>query len=90
MGKMQKNNSEHESIRFSYYRESIIDALNKNGDKLGIDERVRLVDGFIRTPIVEDLGTVGGPFIPTIALVGDSGRLYFFALKAILPDMEGL
>ena len=32
---------------------------------------------------------IGGPTIPMIAVVGNnSGRIYFFALKALLPDIE--
>jgi hypothetical protein len=32
---------------------------------------------------------LGGPSIPTIGIVGNtSGRIYTFALKAILPDIQ--
>lgn len=75
-------------IKFEDYKQRIIDALNKRN--LGIAEKVTIIDGFINQPIMMEFTgdfVVGGPALPMIMLVGnDSGRVYFFALKAIITD----
>jgi len=83
---------ENKSLKFSEYKEQIIKALNEKKADLGIQEPVTLIDGFINQPIHNELTgafVIGGPTIPIIAVIGNkSGRLYFFALKAILPDLK--
>lgn len=80
-----------EKIKFEEYKEKIIEAL-KTKSNLGIPEPVTLIDGFVNQPIQKELSgafVVGGPAIPMIMLLGNtSGRIYFFALKAILPDIK--
>jgi hypothetical protein len=77
---MENNNQVDNQKKFSDYKKSILAALNEKlrDNKLGISESVDLVDGFFMQKS-----------IPSIVLVGkDSGRLYFIALKALLPDIE--
>jgi hypothetical protein len=79
-----------EKINFTEYKQKILDALTSKGN-LGIAEPVTLIDGFINQPISNELSgniVIGGPAIPMIMLVGNNtGRIYFFALKAILPNI---
>lgn len=83
---------EKKTLKFSDYKDQIIKALQKRQTSLGIHEPVTLIDGFVNQPIQKELtgGFVfGGPTIPMIAVVGNnSGRIYFFALKILLPDIE--
>jgi hypothetical protein len=80
-----------EKIIFAEYKQRIIGAINTKGN-LGITEPVTLVDGFVNQPIQSELTgafVVGGPAIPMVMLLGtNSGRIYYFALKAILPDIK--
>lgn len=59
---------------------------------LGIGEDVTLISGFINQPINRKLSNdlvVGGPTLPMVILVGNmTGRVYLFALKAILNGKE--
>lgn len=83
---------ENKSLKFSEYKEQIINALNIKGGVLGIQEPVSLIDGFINQPIYNEFTgafVIGGLAIPMVAVVGNnSGRIYFFALKALLPDLK--
>ena len=77
------------SIKFTEKKEAILVAL-KSKKNLGINEPVNLIDGFINQPIYNEFSgnvVIGGPTIPMIALIGNSGRIYFFALKALLSDL---
>lgn len=80
-----------EKIIFENYKSKIITALKQKGD-LKISEPVTLIDGFVNQPLQGEISgsiTIGGPSIPMIMLIGNnSGRIYFFALKAILPDIK--
>ena len=80
-----------EQIKFEEYKQKIIDALKLKGN-LGISEPITLVDGFVNQSIQKELSgglIIGGPTIPMIMLVGSqTGRIYYFALKAILPDVK--
>jgi len=83
---------ENKPLKFSEYKEQIVNALNVKGGALGIQEPVSLIDGFINQPIYNEFTgafVIGGPAIPMVAVVGNnSGRIYFFALKALLPDLK--
>ena len=50
-----------------------------------------LVEGFLNSPLQTEISgnlVIGGPNIPMVAIVGNSsGRMYFFALKAVLPNL---
>lgn len=75
-------------IEFSDYKEQIINAIDERKDHLNITEKVILIDGFINQPIYDKFTggfVVGGPMIPMVAALGQkSGRIYFFALKALI------
>ena len=80
------------TIKFSDYKEKIIKALNEKAPQHGIQEPTILVDGFMNQPIQKE--SIGGlvidyPAIPMVAVVGNnSGRIYFFALKKLLPHLK--
>ena len=78
------------ATKFSDYKEKIINILTQKQPLLGIPESVSLIDGFINQPIQQELSgniIIGGPTIPMIAVVGNtSGRIYYFALKALIPE----
>lgn len=74
-------------IKFETVKQDIIKALEKQ--KLVIAEPVSLVDGFVNQPFNMQLSNsieIGGPTIPMIMLLGNSGQIYLFALKAIIKD----
>jgi len=75
----------------------------KNELQNALQERIRLthlvgetagftlVEGFLNSPLQTEISgslVIGGPNIPMVAIVGNSsGRMYFFALKAVLPNL---
>lgn len=79
-------------VVFAEIRERLLANLNtklKDNPNL-FGENVNLVEGFISQPTSMELSNsfiVGGPSLPMIAVVGVSGRLYFFALKALMPEI---
>lgn len=80
-----------ESIKFEEHKEKIIEALRARGN-LGISEPVTLVEGFVNQPIQNEISnsiSIGGPSIPMVMLLGsNSGRIYYFALKVIMPSLK--
>jgi hypothetical protein len=78
--------------KFSDYKEEILKALNEKMSKkqIKIQEQVTLVDGFFMQSFQDNLQGIqlGGRTVPSIMLVGESGQIYLFALKAILPDVQ--
>ena len=78
-------------LRFLDIKADLISALEKTNN-CGIAERVTLIDGFFNAycsmEIIDDV-ILGGSGVPLIMLLGlETGRVYFFALKAILKDLE--
>ncbi len=51
-----------------------------------------LIEGFINMPTQNEVGAafvIGGPTIPTVAVVGKTtGLVYTFALKILLPNIK--
>ena len=51
-----------------------------------------LVESFINQPVQNEISKsimIGGPSLPMIAIIDNTkGRLEFFALKAILPEIQ--
>jgi len=51
-----------------------------------------LLDGFINPSISNDISgnlVLGGPTLPMVAVISNtSGQVYYFALKALLPNHE--
>ncbi|MCT4599731.1 MAG: hypothetical protein N4A32_02395 [Marinifilaceae bacterium] len=82
-----------EQILYEDYKEQIIEAINKKLAERNIVDKdgFTLVDGFVNLPLHQELGemVLGGPTIPAIAIVGnDSGLVYTFALKKLLPNIK--
>lgn len=79
-------------INFSDIRHELIAQLQIRALAIGISEPVTLIDGFVNQPFSMELSgsfVIGGPTIPMIMLLGNnSGRIYFFALKALLNNLE--
>jgi len=80
--------------KFEDLRVKITDAINikiKTGLLPKDKEGYILVDGYINMQLQNELNgsiIIGGPTIPTVAIVGKSSALiYTFALKALLPDV---
>lgn len=75
-------------IKFADVKEDILAAIKNLPKESGITEKVGLVDGFINNPLSRELTDsliIGGPTVPMVLLVGEkTGRIYFFALKALL------
>jgi hypothetical protein len=86
------DNVQQKIIKFSEIKNDLVIALNEKlkSNKLHITEKVTIIDGFVNQPLSMELSgsfVIGGPTIPMIMLIGDeSGRIYYFALKAILPN----
>jgi len=87
-------NNQPRVLKFSDIKAELITALNKKiaSKKIRFVEKVTIVDGFVNQPMSLELSgafVIGGPTIPMVMLVGDdSGQIYYFALKAILPDVK--
>jgi hypothetical protein len=87
-------NTQQKVIKFSEIKDELVKALNDKlqSNKLHISEKVTIVDGFVNQPLSMELSgsfVIGGPAVPMIMLVGnESGRIYYFALKAILPNIS--
>lgn len=79
-------------IDFAKYEEAIKKAIESKNIHLEIKEPLALMDGFINLSLNKKLTgsiVIGGPSLPIIAAVGkNTGRVYLFALKALLPDVE--
>ena len=81
-------------IKFPDYKERIAEAIQKKLREIPIldEDGFTLVGGFIMQPLSKEvLGNVDndGQTIPLVAIVGNtSGRMYYFALKAL--NISGL
>ncbi len=78
---------------FSEHKDEILKALNEKMSKgeIKIQEKVTIVEGFFMQSFQDTLQGIqlGGRTVPSIMLVGEeSGQIYFFALKAILPNIQ--
>ena len=82
------------TINFEDYKQRITDAIQAKLRETPIhgENGFTLVEGFIMQQISKELSgniIIGGPTIHLVAVVGNtSGRMYYFAVKAILPDMK--
>ncbi len=87
-------NTQKSALEFSKVKHKIINAIeSKSKDELGIKESLTLLDGFVNSPYTTTLSNdviLGGPFVPMVMLVGnDTGRIYFFAYKALVKENGG-
>jgi hypothetical protein len=85
------NNLNTKVIKFSEIKDRLFNEINSKITSLGLSGPVTLVEGFINQPLSMELSssfTIGGPSIPMIMIVeNETGRIHFFALKALLPDI---
>lgn len=83
-----------EVVRFEDYKERIQKAIEERllNRLLSEPEGFILIDGFANIQLQKELGgafIIGGPTIPTVAIVGkSSGLIYTFALKVLLPNIQ--
>jgi hypothetical protein len=82
------------TIKFEDYKQRITDAIQgrlRTAPIVG-ERGFSLIEGFIMQPLSNEVSgniTIGGPTIPLVAIVGNtSGRVYYFALKAL--NIQGL
>ncbi|MBI5023304.1 MAG: hypothetical protein HZC05_04075 [Candidatus Magasanikbacteria bacterium] len=81
-------------IKFDDYKQRVTDAIQAKFQMTPIigENGFTLVEGFIMQPLSKEVSgniIIGGPTIPLVAIVGNtSGRMYYFALKALLPNLE--
>ena len=79
---------------FENHKQEITNAIHAKLQAVPItgENGFTLVDGFIMQPLSGELSgniIIGGPTIPLVALVGNtSGRMYYFALKVLIPDFK--
>jgi hypothetical protein len=83
-------------IKFEEYRKKVTEALDKRlkmpgGPFMG-ESGYTLIDGFFNQPFQKEMSSnfvIGGPALPMVAIVGNTtGRVYFFALKVLVPDIK--
>lgn len=90
---MENDTKKENQKKFVDYKGEILKVLNeklKDGS-LGISEKVSLVDGFFMQSFQDTPQgiQIGGKTVPSVMLVGEnSGRVYFFALKVLLPEID--
>jgi hypothetical protein len=85
-----------EPLKFENYKKEITDALDKRlkapGSPFVGESGFALIDGFFNQPFQKEMSgnfIIGGPTLPMIAIVGNTtGRIYFFALKVLLPNIK--
>lgn len=79
-------------IKFEDVKEKIIKAIESKLPQAGLNEPVTLIEGFINQPISMKLSKnfiIGGPSVPMVMVVGNNtGRIHFFALKPLIPDVD--
>lgn len=82
------------TIKFEDYKQRITDAVQAKLRAVPItgENGFTLVEGFIMQPLSNEVSgniVIGGSTIPLVAIVGNtSGRIYYFALKAL--GIQGL
>jgi hypothetical protein len=80
-------------IKFADIKTELQEKLEEKLKELSIGEQVSLIDGFITLYVQQEIArnriSLGGSPIPMVGLVGiKSGRIYTFALKALLPNID--
>ncbi len=82
------------TVKFEKVKDKLVGAIDERKSFLGFTEPegLTLVDGFFNSPFQKEMSSsfvIGGPSLPMIAVVGNkTGRVYFFAVKALMPDVE--
>ena len=80
-------------IKFADIKELLLKELSERA-KTTCGEGFTLVEGFFNSPMQTELSnnlTIDGPSVPMIAVVdNNTGGMHFFALKALIPNIEEL
>jgi hypothetical protein len=80
------------SVRFSDIKDHLIKPLEEQINNLGSVEKFTLIDGFFNRLIENEIDgkiVLKGQTVPMVAVVGNqSGRVHFFAVKILLPNLE--
>lgn len=81
-------------IKFEDYKQRITAAISTrlHTNLLPKENGFTLIEGFITQPLSKEISgslVIGGPSIPLVAIVGNTtGQVYYFALKALLPEIN--
>lgn len=81
-----------QAVKFEEYKKRISDAiqLKLKDAPIGGEKGFTLVEGFVMQPLSTEMSgniMLGGPTIPLVVIVGNtSGRMYYFAVKALQID----
>ena len=82
------------NIKFEDYKAQILTSIDQKLRLKPItgEAGFTLVEGFIMQPLNKEISgsiIIGGTTIPLVAIVGNtSGRMYYFALKALIPNID--
>jgi hypothetical protein len=84
-----------EKIKFEDYKQKITEAIQANLklNPIDGDDEFSLIEGFFNQPIQSEIAAgnilIGGITVPMVAIVGNkTRRMYFFPLKALLPEIK--
>lgn len=86
---MNKNEPQ-KTISFELLKNDILKEINSPEGAFKLDESTTLFPEFINQPFYTEITgatIIGGPTVPMIMLIGNNtGRIYLFALKAVLKN----
>ena len=84
-----------EKIKFDDYKQKITEAIQDKLKQNPIkgEDGFSLIEGFFNQSIQNEIAAgnilIGGITVPMVAIVGNKTcRMYFFPLKALLPDIK--
>jgi hypothetical protein len=78
-------------LKYTDIESQILTALERKGQSLGLTPEPLNIIGMTSIQLQDDLSSIqfGGNSLPVVVVVGqNTGRVYQFALKALLPDLE--
>lgn len=82
------------ALKFDKYKDMIVNAIQEKLKENPIfpEEDFVILEGFFNQPIQNEIAgkiIIGGPTLPMVAIVGKkTARIYFFALRVLLPNLE--
>jgi len=83
--------AKQEVKHFSDYKEAIVKAINERDH--GIQEPIVLIEAFVNQDVqfLNESQIISMKYIPTVLFIGENtGRMYFFALNHLLPNLDNL
>ena len=79
-------------MKFKDYKKEIVEELKDRLNKIPLQEKATLIEWFFYPHICDKYTSVISLWWPTVPMVGvvwdESGRVYFYALKALLSNLE--